>query len=297
MTTAAARTKQGLRKGLGLLIVIGGALFGISQLFWQIQQHDEVRLALLAGLAAASATAIGSLPVLFLKRLRQKLHDVMLGFGAGVMLSACMFSLIVPALAQLSATGLSAWAGSAQVAAAIIVGAALMLLLERLVPHQHFIKHEQHSGAPWLKIRRSWLFVFAIALHNLPEGLAIGAAFASGETAAATALATGISIQDIPEGLVVAMALFSAGYSRLLACSIGMLSGLTEPVMAVIGATLLGDNAVLLAWGLALAAGAMLFVISHEMIPESHRQGHELAATKGFMLGFVLMLLLDTTLG
>lgn len=297
MTVTATPTKLSIRQGLGLVIVIAGVLCGIGQLVWLLQHNDGVRLALLAGLAAAAATAVGSLPVLFLQGLRQKLHDVMLGFGAGVMLSACMFSLIVPALAQLSSAGLSSWAGSAQVAAAVIAGAVLMLLLERLVPHQHFIKHEQHTEAHWLKIRRSWLFVFAIALHNLPEGLAIGAAFASGDTSAATALATGISLQDIPEGLVVAMALLSAGYSRVLACAIGILSGLTEPVMAVIGAALLGDNSVLLAWGLALAAGAMLFVISHEMIPESHRQGHELAATKGFMLGFVLMLLLDTALG
>ncbi len=287
----------GIRKLAGLLIVLVGAGYGLLQLLLLLQQHNTVRYAFYAGMVAAAATALGSLPVLFLRRLSQKLHDVMLGFGGGVMLSACMFSLIVPALNLLAGAGLSSWHGSANVAAAIVAGAAFMLLLERLVPHEHFIKDEEHSSTQLLKVRRSWLFVFAIALHNIPEGLAIGASFASGDTAAATALATGISLQDIPEGLVVAMALLAAGYSRRLACTIGVLSGLTEPVMAIVGAAVLGDNALLLAWGLALAAGAMLFVISHELIPESHRQGHELAATKGFMLGFVLMLLLDTALG
>lgn len=285
------------RKLLGLLIVLAGAGYGLLQLLLLLQQNTVLRYAFYAGMTAAAATALGTVPVLFLRQLNQKLHDIMLGFGGGVMLSACMFSLIVPALTLLSDSGLPAWRGSGHVALAIISGALFMLLLERLVPHEHFIKDEHHNSAELLKVRRSWLFVFAIALHNIPEGLAIGAAYASGDTVAATALATGISLQDIPEGLVVAMALLAAGYSRILACSIGVLSGLTEPAMAIVGAAALGGNAMLLAWGLAVAAGAMLFVISHELIPESHRQGHELAATKGFMLGFVLMMLLDTALG
>jgi ZIP family zinc transporter len=206
-----------------------------------------------------------------------------------------VFSLIVPALALLIDSGASPWRSSGSVALAILLGGALMLLIERAVPHQHFIKEEDRlRGA---KLRRRWLFVFAIVLHNIPEGLAIGASFASGDIAAATALTVGISVQDIPEGLVVAMALLTVGYSRLLAVSMAILSGLTEPIMAVVGAAVLGDSSLLLPWGLALAAGAMLFVISHEMIPESHRQGHELAATNGLMLGFVLMMLLDTALG
>ncbi|SNY49939.1 zinc transporter, ZIP family [Arsukibacterium tuosuense] len=283
------------RKVFGALIILLGASYAIQQLVLLMQQQQNVRYAFYAGMVAAGATAAGAIPALFLRRLSQKLHDVMLGFGAGVMLAACMFSLIVPALAILDNSGASPWRSSGSVALAILLGAALMLLVERLVPHQHFIKEEDRLLS--LKLRRSWLFVFAIILHNIPEGLAIGASYASGDTAAATALATGISIQDIPEGLVVAMALLAAGYSRTLAVGMAVLSGLTEPVMAVIGAAVLGDSSLLLPWGLALAAGAMLFVISHEMIPESHRQGHELPATTGLMLGFVLMMLLDTALG
>ncbi len=283
------------RKLFGILIIIVGASYAIQQLLLLMQQQQNVRYAFYAGMVAAGATAAGALPALFLRQLSQKLHDVMLGFGAGVMLAACMFSLIMPALAILELSGASAWRSSGSVALAILLGAALMLSVERLVPHQHFIKDEDRIRGQ--KLRRSWLFVFAIILHNIPEGLAIGASYASGDLAAANALATGIAIQDIPEGLVVAMALLAAGYSRTLAVGMAVLSGLTEPVMAVIGAAVLGDSSLLLPWGLALAAGAMLFVISHEMIPESHRQGHELPATTGLMLGFVLMMLLDTALG
>ena len=283
------------RKVFGALIILLGASYALQQLVLLMQQQQTVRYAFYAGMVAAGATAAGAVPALFIRRLSQKLHDVMLGFGAGVMLAACMFSLIVPALAILESSGASAWRSSGSVALAILLGAALMLLVERLVPHQHFIKEEDRLRG--LKLRRSWLFVFAIILHNIPEGLAIGATYASGDIAAANALATGIAIQDIPEGLVVAMALLAVGYSRTLAVSMAVLSGLTEPIMAVIGAAVLGDSSLLLPWGLALAAGAMLFVISHEMIPESHRQGHELPATSGLMLGFVLMMLLDTALG
>ncbi|MBU1309507.1 MAG: ZIP family metal transporter [Gammaproteobacteria bacterium] len=279
---------------MGLLVVLAGAAYGVLQLLFLLQQNSLIRHAFYAGMVAAVATAAGALPALFMRRLSQKLHDVMLGFGAGVMLAACMFSLIVPALTLLADSGASAWYSSGSVALAILLGGAAMLLLERLVPHQHFIKDEDRARNKTL--RRSWLFVFAIALHNIPEGLAIGASFAAGDNLAAMALATGISVQDIPEGLVVAMALLAVGYSRTLAVSIAVLSGLTEPLMAIVGAAVLGESSLLLPWGLALAAGAMLFVISHEMIPESHRQGHELAATNGLMLGFVLMLLLDTAL-
>ncbi len=135
--------------------------------------------------------------------------------------------------------------------------------------------------------------MLAIALHNFPEGLAIGAAYAAND---GHGLAAGIAIQDMPEGFVVAMALIAVGYTRLFSITIGVLTGLAEPVMAVMGATLLEFSTHLLPWGLAGAAGAMLFVISHEIIPESHRKGHEFFATNGLILGFVLMMLLDTSL-
>jgi len=179
--------------------------------------------------------------------------------------------------------------------AAILLGALVLLLMERLLPHEHFIKGVE--GQTSRTLRRTWLFVFAIALHNLPEGLAIGVGYASGDTMRAGALATGIAIQDVPEGLVVAVALLAAGYKRWLAVGLGMASGLVEPIGAVIGAAVVSYSASLLPWGLGFAAGAMLFVISHEIIPESHRKGHEAWATGGLMLGFVIMMVLDTALG
>jgi ZIP family zinc transporter len=180
------------------------------------------------------------------------------------------------------------------VGSAILLGALALLMMDRLLPHEHFIKgREGHSAQ---KMRRTWLFVIAIALHNLPEGLAIGVGYAGNEGLRANALATGIAIQDVPEGLVVAVALLGAGYRRLFAVAIGMASGLVEPIGAVLGAAIVGYSAALLPWGLGFAAGAMLFVISHEIIPESHRKGHEAFATGGLMIGFVLMMLLDTAL-
>ena len=172
------------------------------------------------------------------------------------------------------------------------------MLMDRLLPHEHFIKGREGldpQGAR--KLQRTWLFVFAIALHNLPEGLAIGVGYAGNDGLRANALATGIAIQDVPEGLVVAVALLAAGYKRSFAVALGMASGLVEPLGVVLGAVIVSGSAALLPWGLGFAAGAMLFVISHEIIPESHRKGHEAFATGGLMLGFVLMMVLDTALG
>ena len=245
------------------------------------------------GSMAAAATAIGTVPAWFARRIEQRTQDAMLGFGAGVMLAASAFSLVLPGIEAARGQGAGPWGAGLVVGAAIVLGAALIMALERAVPHEHFIKGPE-GGSP-ARLKRTWLFVFAICLHNLPEGLAIGAGYASG-VAHGNALATGIALQDIPEGLVVAMALIAAGYERSSAVLVGMASGLIEPVGAVIGASVLIAVPLLLPVGLGIAAGAMLFVVSHEIIPESHRQGHENFATTGLMLGFVLMMLLDTAL-
>lgn len=251
--------------------------------------------ALLGGMMAAAATALGTLPVLFAQTLPQKVQDSLYGFGAGVMLAASAFSLVAPGIAAAGELGHGPWGAGILVGAAILLGAAVLLLMDRCLPHEHFIKGRE--GIEAHRLRRTWLFVFAITLHNLPEGLAIGVGYAGNNPLRGTALATGIAIQDIPEGLVVAVALMAAGYKRAFAVALGMLSGLVEPLGAVLGAAVVGWSAALLPWGLGFAAGAMLFVISHEIIPESHRKGHEVHATGGLMLGFVLMMLLDTALG
>lgn len=275
--------------GVIVLLILGGGAYAAMQ-----GDMPHLSGAIKGGSAAALATAVGTLPVLFAWQPPRRLHDAMLGFGAGVMLAACAFSLIVPGLQAAAALGAGRWAASGTVAAGILAGAALLLAVDRLLPHEHFIKGVEGSRSRMVK--RVWLFVIAIALHNVPEGLAIGVAFAGGSTEAAQALAIGISLQDIPEGLVVALAMRGVGYGRGVSVGVAVFSGLVEPLMAMFGVLVISLSAYLLPWGLAAAAGAMLFVISHEIIPESHRQGHESWATGGLMLGFVLMMLLDTAL-
>ncbi len=230
----------------------------------------------------------------------------MMGFGAGVMLAASVFSLIVPALSAASAIGLDDGPRAALVGAGILLGAALLMALERWMPHVHALAPASWSSDPsvtapdgWRaeRLRRVWLFVAAVALHNLPEGLAIGVAHGGTDPRGADALTTGIAIQDIPEGLVIASALVGAGYSRSLSVFLGALSGVVEPLGAVMAASMMAWSVWMLPWGLSIAAGAMLFVISHEIIPETHGQGHELMATTSLMMGFVLMMGLDTALG
>ncbi|SOD28473.1 zinc transporter, ZIP family [Variovorax sp. YR752] len=286
------------REWVGFAIVAAGVLVGVLQ-FWQFVRGDPlVWNALLGGSVAALATALGTLPVLFSQRLPERLQDTLFGFGAGVMLAASAFSLIIPGLEAAKNVGVFGggnWAAGGVIGSAILLGGIVLMLMDRVLPHEHFIKGREGQAAR--QLRRTWLFVFAIALHNVPEGLAIGVGYAANNGLRADALATGIAIQDVPEGLVVAVALLAAGYSRMFAVLIGMASGLVEPLGAVLGAAVVGHSAMLLPWGLGFAAGAMLFVISHEIIPESHRKGHEAFATSGLMIGFVLMMLLDTALG
>jgi len=253
-----------------------------------------VLAAFLAGCIAAAATMLGTLPALFARALGRRLQDTMLGFGAGIMLAAAAFSLVLPALGSAQRLGAGGWGSGLLVGVSLLVGAGAVMWLERALPHEHFVKGPE--GGDTRRIARTWLFVFAIYLHNLPEGLAIGVAYAA-DAQQGLVLATGIAIQDIPEGLVVALALLAAGYGRRHAILIGVASGLIEPVGAALGASVvIAASPWLLPCGLGFAAGAMLFVVSHEIIPESHRQGHENFATAGLMLGFVLMMVLDTAL-
>ena len=283
------------RRWVGWAIALCGAGLLLRDVIGAFPMDDpRMRGALMGGSVAALATALGTVPVLLSQRFSQRTHDAMLGFGAGVMLAACSFSLIIPGLAAAKANGASAWGAGGIVGGGILLGALLLMFIDRIVPHEHFIKGLE--GREARAVKRAWLFVFAIALHNLPEGLAIGVAYGGTDAVSALALTTGISIQDVPEGMVVALALRSVGYGRSTSAGLGVLSGLIEPIAAVAGVALVTASVSALPWGLAAAAGAMLYVISHEIIPESHRKGHEAAATGGLMLGFVLMMLLDTAL-
>jgi ZIP family zinc transporter len=284
------------RRLFGALIALAGLMVLTRDAWEAVVFHDpRVAQALLGGLMAAGATALGTVPMLVSRPLSDTVQDTLLGFGAGVMLAACGFSLIIPALDAAANLGAGPWKAACMVGAGILLGAALLLVIDYALPHEHFIKGVE--GPKARAIKRAWLFVFAICLHNLPEGLAIGVAFGGTDAARATALTTGIAIQDVPEGLVVALALRAVGFGRMFSIGLGVASGMIEPVGAVLGASVVTLSAILLPWGLAFAAGAMLFVVSHEIIPESHRKGHERFATAGLMVGFVLMMMLDTSLG
>ena len=296
---AAAGGLRTLRRAVGAGIVAAGAALALEGLWREvIAGRPAVEHALFGGLFAALATALGALPALLRHGAEPRMRDAMLGFGAGVMLAACSFSLIVPALDAARGAGAGQAASGLQVGFALLLGAAALMALERWLPHDYFefASPTTAGGIDPRQLKRVWLFVAAVALHNVPEGLAIGVAF-GGHLDEGQALAAGIAIQDVPEGLVIAMALRGIGYRPGFAVLLGALSGLVEPAAAVAGAVVVAQMAAVLPWGLAFAAGAMLFVIGHEVVPESHRGGHPRLATAGLVLGFALMMFLDTTLG
>lgn len=248
-----------------------------------------------ASLIAGLATGVGALPVLFFsKPIRPATNAAMLGFGAGVMLAATSFSLIIPGIEGAQRSGYGTMASSSIVAAGMLLGALALLAANHCVPHEHFIKGREGVSAE--RVSRIWLFVFAITLHNFPEGLAVGVGYGGGDLANGTSLAIGIGVQNLPEGLAVALALRKIGYSAGQAFLIALLTGLAEPLGGILGVTAVTASEALLPWGMAFSAGAMLFVISGEIIPESHRDGKGTAGTVGVVVGFVLMMLLDTAL-
>jgi ZIP family zinc transporter len=243
--------------------------------------EEIVWLGTVASLAAGLATGVGALPVLFVKKISDRLLDVLLGFSAGVMLAATSFSLIVPAI-DLS--------GPWVVVIGLALGAVVLHLIDRFIPHFHPILGAE---GPPSRLSRVWLFVLAITIHNFPEGLAVGVSFGGGDVAAGLVIAMAIGLQNMPEGLAVALPLVREGYSRPKALWYGTLTGLVEPVGGLLGVALVSIFHPVLPWALAFAAGAMLFVVSDEMIPESHRRGFEREATFGLITGFVIMMLLD----
>ncbi|MBN2991523.1 ZIP family metal transporter [Pseudomonas cedrina subsp. fulgida] len=284
-----------------------GALFWMSTLavtllllvsgYSAIVGADEsnLRYALLGGLSGFAATALGAMAAMVLRDIRSRTQDTLLGFAAGMMLAASSFSLILPGIeAAQDITGKPMWAACV-VVLGLGLGVALMIGLDRFVPHEH--SKSGRRGPQTERFNRVWLFVLAITLHNLPEGMAIGVSFANGDLRVGMPLTTAIALQDIPEGLAVALALRVTGISAARAALIAIGSGLMEPLGAVVGLGISSGFALGYPIALGLAAGAMIFVVSHEVIPETHRNGHETPATLGLMLGFAVMMFLDTALG
>jgi ZIP family zinc transporter len=254
-----------------------------------------------ASLLAGAATGAGALPLLFLRGgISERLEDLFLSFAAGVMLAAAFFSLILPALDAAAAQGLSEPGAAATVIAALLLGAACIWFIHDRTPHEHpQLGREGPAIATTasVKSRRVWLFVATITLHNLPEGLAVGVAFGGGDVANGLKVATGIGLQNMPEGLAVAASVAALNLARWKAVAIALASGLVEPVAGLAGVVAVSYAEPLLPWGLGFAAGAMLFIVSREIIPETHRKGHENEATLGFMAGLAMMMFLDVTLG
>lgn len=248
-----------------------------------------------ASLAAGLATGVGALPIFFTRSISKQAQNEMLGFGAGVMLAATSFSLLVPGIDAAVDMGSSTMAAALIACAGMLLGAGFVWGADATLPHEHFAVGPE--GARNETLRRIWLFVFAITIHNFPEGLAVGVGFAGDEVRTAVALAVGIGLQNLPEGLAVALALTGEGYARRRAFLVALLTGLVEPVGGLLGAGVVSVASSLLPWGMAFAAGAMLYVISGEIIPESHRGGQAKRATAAVVVGFVVMLFLDVTLG
>lgn len=291
-------TRHPWRRAIGAVVLLAGGLStladGAAALWRWAGASPAIGQALLATLLTAAATGAGAAPLLLARQVSQRVQASLLGFGAGVMLAATAFSLVLPAFAAGEALMGNRLAAGGIAAAGVGLGGLALMLMDRLLPHEHSVGAKTDGARA--QSRRIWLFVAAITLHNLPEGLAVGVAFGDNPVSGA-ALALGIAVQNMPEGLVVALALTAAGYSRPFAAMVAFASGLVEPIGGLLGAGLLAISQVLLPWGLAFAGGAMLFVVSHEIIPESHRGGHEREATLGVLVGFVVMMLLDTTLG
>jgi ZIP family zinc transporter len=246
-------------------------------------------------------TALGAAGVFFTRTVNKKILDPMLGFAGGVMIAASYWSLLAPALEMAEQQGQIAWVPAAT---GFLMGGVCLRLVDKILPHLHLYAPMEEAEGISTTWRRTTLLVLAITLHNIPEGLAVGVAFgavAAGLPAAtlpaAIALAVGIGIQNFPEGMAVALPLRREGISRLKSFWYGQLSGIVEPVAGVVGAAAVIIAQPILPYALAFAAGAMIFVVVEEVVPESQASGNADSATMGLMIGFAVMMVLDVALG
>lgn len=246
-----------------------------------------------AGACTGFATLIGALPVLFSKRPSVDQQAIMLGFAAGVMLSASYLSLIVPAAAFAREAGHGPFAAAAIVAAAVLAGAASLHAVRRW---NGFEQAMSEPSAPAHIGRRAWLLTLAMTSHNLPEGAAVGVGFGAGDPRVAISTAVGIGIQNLPEGLAVAAAMLSIGRRPWIAVLIGGLTGIVEPLGAFLGVSLVSLVHGLLPAGMGWAAGAMLYICAAELIPAVHEEGDSTRPLAAVLIGIAAMLFLDTAL-
>ena len=255
---------------------------------------ELVLYGILGSTLAGLMTFVGALPVLFGKRISTRTEDILLGFSAGIMLSASFFSLLNPAIELSEASYHNRFIASIVVSFGLLLGALIFFLVDRFIPEEYFIDIEYQNVK---EIKSIWIFIIAITVHNFPEGMSSAIGFMTGDISKGVALATGIGIQNMPEGLAVALALIAKGYPTGKALLISLISGLVEPIGGIFGILTFGLSHIVLPVGLAFAAGAMIFVISKEIIPQTHKKGYEKEATIGLLIGFILMMILDISLG
>jgi ZIP family zinc transporter len=272
-------------------------------MFNDFAQLDPLTQALLAGLFTWAVTALGAASVFLKRQISFTFLDAMLGFAAGVMVAASFWSLLAPAIELAELRNIPGWLPAAS---GFMLGGLFLFLADRLLPHLHPYMLNAKPEGPSTTWQRTTLLVLAITLHNIPEGLAVGVAFGAaaqpgvpGETSvtAAIALALGIGLQNFPEGIAVAMPLRREGVAAGKAFWYGQLSAVVEPVAAALGAAAVITMQSILPYALAFAAGAMIYVVVEELIPEAQSGGRTDLATSATMLGFTLMMILDVALG
>ncbi|GEM_PF-71865 len=279
----------------GYLLILSGVpmpsgfIEALAEWILRVSGGNVVLIALYASLFVALMTSLGALVALFAKQLPERSIDFSLAFAAGIMLVASFTSLIIPAM-EYSRSFIPAGTG-------IFLGVLMIYLIDRFVPHKHLYKGFEGPKVMRERLKLAWLLIIAVIIHNLPEGLAVGTSIVYDlKTGLVTSIAIGI--QDFPEGMIVALPLAVISKKRFTPIMLGILSGLAEAAMGVVGALLFSISGALLPYGLGLAGGAMLYVTVKEMIPEIYRKGSAPGIiTVGFFAGFYVMLFLDSMLG
>ena len=252
-----------------------------------------MQLVIITALGVGMATVLGSFIGFALKKIPHRFNDIILSFAAGIMLAAAVLGLIIPAMESGEGGG-----NLLVVIAGILCGAVFLSLMDKVVPHLHHITgvdSETHTESKHLN--RIMLFVMAIAIHNLPEGIAAGVSFGTGNVADALTVAGGIALQNIPEGMVIISPMLNAGVKKSRAFIIALCTGLVEVIGTMLGYFVVNISVAILPFALAFAGGTMLYVISDEMIPETHSHGYEKGATYSLLIGFCVMLAMDFLLG
>ena len=275
------------------MIKMSKAFFAYTLLCVFLKGEFEMEYVLLTALGVGGATLLGAVLGFVFKRISHAFSDIVLGFAAGVMLCAAVIGLVLPAL-----EGGNAWT-LVTVIIGVMAGAVCLHLVDLLVPHLHSIAEKSGKGCGRRNSRmdKVLLFVLAIAIHNLPEGIAAGVSFGTGDIGGAISVSLGIALQNIPEGMVIIAPMLAAGVSPKKTFCIAALTGAIEVVGTFIGYFAVSISAAILPFALAFAGGTMLYVISDEMIPETHAHGSERGATYALLIGFVLMLTMDFFIG